>query len=284
MMATMSDQPPYPPQDPNLPPSAATPPPTPPYGGSYGTPPPPPPPPTHDGEGGYGGYGYPAYDVIEAVKYGWKKFMENAGAFVVLGLLAIVIPGALSLIGSLGDSTSANVIENPGFSDFVKITAGGGSGVVGFLSGLAAQVASLVITAALVRGALDVTEGRKASIGTMFTRWSFLTILVLSLLVGLATTIGVFMCILPGLAVMFFTYFSTYFVVGEKQGVIDAIMSSLRFTADNIGNLLLLFLLAFVIVILGCCAFFVGLLVAIPVTTIAAAYTFKVLRDQPVAP
>lgn len=280
----MSDQPPYPPQDPNLPPSAATPPPTPPYGGSYGTPPPPPPPPTHDGEGGYGGYGYPAYDVIEAVKYGWKKFMENAGAFLVLGLLAILIPGALSLIGSLGSSTSATVIDNPGVSDIVKITAGGGSGVVGFLFSLAAQVASLVITAALVRGALDVTEGRKASIGAMFSRWNLLTVLLLSIVVGIATTVGLLMCILPGLAVMFFTYFATYFVVGEGQGVIDAIKSSLRFTADNAGNLLLLFLLAFVIVILGACACLVGLLVAIPVTTIAAAYTFKSLRNQPVAP
>jgi uncharacterized membrane protein len=278
----MSDQPPYPPEDPKLPPSAATPPPTPPYGGSYGTPPPPPPP-THDGEGGYGGYGYPAYDVIVAVKYGWKKFSENVGAFLVLGLLAILIPGVLSTFGSLGSSTSESVIDNPGVSDFVKITVGGGSGVAGFLSNVAAQVASLVMTAALVRGALDVTEGRKASVSAMFSRWSFPTILVLSLLVGLATTIGLVMCVLPGLAVMFFTYFSTYFVVDEGQGVIDAIKSSLRFTADNAGNLLLLFLLAFVIVILGICACFVGLLVAIPVTTIAAAYTFKVLRNQPVA-
>jgi uncharacterized membrane protein len=280
-MTTMSDQPPYPPSDPNLPPSAATPPPTPPYGGGYGTPPPSPP--------SYGGYGAPPtgpqpYDVIAAVKYGWKKFTENVGAFLVIGLLAILIPGVLSSLGSLGSSASDTVIENPGVSDLVKITVGGGSGFVGFLANLAAQVASLVMTAALVRGALDVTEGRKASVGAMFSRWSFLTILVLSLLVGLATTVGLIMCILPGIAVLFFTYFSTYFVVDEGQGVIDAIKSSLRFTADNAGNLLLLLLLTILICILGLCACFVGLLVAVPVTTIAAAYTFKVLLGQPVAP
>ncbi len=279
----MSEQPPYPPEDPSLPPSAATPPPTPPYGGGYGTPPPPPPP-THDGEGGYGGYGYPAYDAIVAVKYGWKKFMENAGAFLVLGLLAILIPGVLSALGSLGSSASETVLEDPGFSDFAKVTVGGGSGVVGFLSNLAAQVASLVVTAALVRGALDATEGRKVSISAAFSRWSFLTILVVSLLVGAATTIGIFLCILPGLAILFFTYFSTYFVVGEGQGVIDSIKSSLRFTADNAVNLLVLVLLVGVIVILGACACLVGLIVALPVTTIAGAYTFKVLRNQPVAP
>lgn len=277
----MSEQPPNPPSDPNLPPFGGygTPPPPP---GGDGTPPPPPPPP-------YGTYEAPPsgpqpYDVIEAIKYGWKKFAENAGAFVVMGLLAVLIPGVLSMIGSLGSSASADIIENPGVSDFAKIAVGGGSGFVGFLSSLAAQIASLVITAALVRGALDVAEGRKASIGAMFTRWSFLNVLLLSIIVGIAMSIGLVLCVLPGLAVMFFTYFANYFLVGEGQGVIDSIKSSLRFTADNAGNLLLLFLLSFVIAILGACACLVGLLVAIPVVTIAAAYTFKVLRGQPVAP
>jgi uncharacterized membrane protein len=278
----MSDQPPYPPEDPNLPPSAATPPPTPPYGGSYGTPPPPPPPPTHDGEGGYGGYGYPAYDVIEAVKYGWKKFMENAGAFVVMGLLTFVVVGVLS---TLGRALSGGFDASDGQYGFsMGVGVGAGFSLVGTLFNILANIAGVFLSAALARGALDAAEGRKVEIGAMFTRWNPVQVWILSILVGIGTMIGVILCILPGIAFAFFTWYSTYFVVSEGQGAIDAIMSSLRFTADNIGNLLLLFLLAVVICILGACACFVGLLVAIPVTTIAAAYTFKTLRGQPVAP
>lgn len=276
----MSEQPPYPPSDPDLPPfGGGTPPPPPP--GGYGTPPPPPPP-------SYGGYGAPPtgpqpYDVIEAVKYGWKKFAQNAGPFLIMGLLTLVVVGVLSTIGSVlgGDFDTSGT---SGTQYGVSAGIGAGFSVLGTIFNILANIVGVFLTAALTRGALDATEGRKVEIGAMFTRWNAGQILILAILVGIGTMIGFILCILPGLVLAFFTWFANYFVVGEGQGAIAAIKSSFRFTADNIGNLILLFLLAVVIVILGACACLVGLLVAIPVTTIAGAFTFKVLRGQPVAP
>ncbi len=277
----MSETPQYPSApDPQQPPTGATPPPPPPYGG-YGTPPPPP-------GGGYGappgGPGGPAaYDVTAAVSYGWRAFKGNVGPFLLLGLLAFLLPAAISIIAQMFQSGGSAIAGRAGSGSGVGFAAMGAGGFLGFVVNIAAQVVSVFFGAALVRAALDVTEGRTVDLGAAFTRWDKGQIIVLAILVAVGTMIGFILCVLPGIAFAFFTYFANFFVVGNGQGAIDAIKSSLRFTADQIGSLILLFLLCVAIAIAGACACGVGLLVAMPIVTVAAAYTFKVLQGQPVA-
>jgi hypothetical protein len=276
----MSEPPQYPSApDPDLPPSAATPPPTPPYGG-YGTPPPPAPP--------GGGYAAPppaagpaAYDVVEAIRYGWKGFVANVGPFLLLGVLAVVVPGVISFAGSMVNAGGSALADRT--SSGVGVGFGLTGGLVGFVFSIAAQVVSLFFAAASIRGALDVTEGRRVDLGAAFSRWDRGQVVFLAILLAVATMVGFVLCILPGLVVLFFTWYSNYFVVGNGQTAVEAIRSSFRFTADHLGNLILLFLLAVVIALVGACLCGVGLLVAMPVVTIAAAYTFRVLQGQPVA-
>ncbi|GGO89114.1 hypothetical protein GCM10011584_17740 [Nocardioides phosphati] len=275
----MTEPPQYPSApDPNLPPSAATPPPTPPYGG-YGTPPgtPPPPPPAPPAYGAPQ-YGPPAYDVMAAVSYGWRGFKANAGTFLLLGILAIVIPGIVSFVGSAFNAGGSALAD--GTSSSMRIGFGATGGLLGFVFSIAAQVLSLFFTAASIRAAFDVTEGRRVDLGAAFTRWNKGQVILLAVLVSIGTMVGFILCVLPGIVFLFFTWFGMYFVVGNAQSAVEAIGSSFRFTADNLGNLLLLFLMAILIGLLGALACLVGLLVAIPLLTIAAAYTFRFLQGQ----
>lgn len=278
----MSETPPYPSAPDPQQPEGSVPPPPPSYGG-YGTPPPPPP------GGGYGAppggpyAGPPAYDVIEAVKYGWRAFTGNVGAFLLLGLLAFLLPFVISLGGEVLRSGGFALAEEAGTDSGIGMAAMGTGGVLGFAINLISQAVALFFTAATVRAAFDVTEGRKADLAAAFTRWDKVQVLILAILTAVGTSIGLLLCVLPGIAFLFFTWFATYFVVGNAQGAIDAIKSSFRFTADHIGSLILLFLVSMVIAVLGACACGVGLLVALPVVTVAAAYSFRVLQGQPVA-
>lgn len=241
----------------------------------------PPPPPGPFDSGSYGAPVPPQFDVIAAVKYGWSKFSQNAGTFVLLGLLAFLVPLAIQFVGQLvqgGASIAGDELDSSG--GFAVATGGG---VAGFVFSLAANVVGLFFNAALVRAALDAAEGRQTSIGEAFTRWDKVQVVVLALLVGLMTTVGLILCVLPGIVVMFFTWFATYFVVAGARAT-EAIGSSFRFTADHFGSVFLLFLLCVLVTIAGACAFCVGLLVAVPVTVIASAYAFKVLQGLPVAP
>lgn len=289
----MTDQPPYPPyppSDPDLPPSAATPPPTPPYGG-YGTPPPPyggygaqpppPPPPPPGGYGAppYGGYGAvppgpPIYDVIQAVKYGWGKFAQNLVPFLVLGIAGVVV--------SFGGGGIDLVFGNDGILDSQGAVNEGLAVVVTLAVNLLSMIASAVIGLALLRGALDVTSGVPVTMGSVFTRWRFWSIFLVGLLTILLTLVGLVLCILPGIVVLFLLWFSAYFVMdGERP--LAAMSASVRLVKANLGNCVLLALLTIAAWIVAMCSCGLGLIVVQPVATIAAAYSYRCFKGDPIA-
>lgn len=296
MVEGMSDQRPPEPPDPDqpgpdggdaLPPpphhQGVPPPPSRPLppGGEAHLPPPLPPP------GGGASYPYPTYpkgpqnpgrvseySPAEAIGYGWSKFKENVSAFVLLALLAFVASAVINLIGSL-------VSDGDGF------VSGSPSGTFSFdpvalVFQILGQVVIVLFGAALVRGAFDAVDGHPVSLEGMFTRWDKVQVVVAALVVSVLTTIGLVLLVIPGLIVLFLTWFTTYFVVDRGQDALTAIKSSVVFTGQNVGPVLLFALLGFLCLVAGALACLVGLLVAYPVVTIGAAYTFRRLHDQPV--
>ena len=146
------------------------------------------------------------------------------------------------------------------------------------------QVAVTLFGAALIRGAFDAVDGREVTLSSMFERWDKLQVLVVALIVSVLTTIGFVLCVLPAFVVIFLTWFAMYFVVERGQDAVTAIKSSFSFTSSHVGPLLLLALLSFLCFVAGTLACLVGLLVAYPVVTVASAYSYRRLQDQPVAP
>jgi uncharacterized membrane protein len=301
--------------------SEGTPPPPPPenpYGAGAGQPPPPPPgqPPT--GPGGYGGsapppppptgpggdgapapppppppgtgFGDPnAYSPTDAVAYGWNKFKANPGPLLVGTLILLVIAGTISFVSNLiatgifvSDPTTT--VNDDGTIDF-----NGGSGffasilvsmVISLIVGLIAQI----IVAGLVKGALDTVDGKPVSLGAMFEGWDKGSVLIAALIVSVATAIGTLLCYLPGLVVGFLTSYTMFFVVDRNMAPMDAVKASVSFVTGNLGQTLVYYLLAFLVVIAGAILCGVGLLAAIPIAIIGAAYTFRRLHGQQVSP
>lgn len=236
----MSQQPPYPGPDP-----ADHQPQNP-----YGAPMPPPPP----GE-------LVNFSAGAAIGYGWRGFKNNAGAFLGLALLVIVVSAVFGSLSSGQGQTS----------------------VVGGLLQIVGQVITTVMTAALIKGALDVTAGRSVSIGSMFEGWDKLQVVIAAILVAIGTVLGLILLIIPGLIFMFLTWFTNNFIIDRQLSAIDGIKASISFTAANVGDLLVLALLSLGVAILGVLALVVGIFVAIPVIMIAAAYAYRVLQGQQVA-
>ncbi|CAM3171721.1 hypothetical protein NODU109028_01340 [Nocardioides dubius] len=286
----MSNQPPYPPQDPNpgqQPPNWGQQPP--PNGPGWGAPPPPPPPgwggppsgPPGWGQPPYGGAPGPAsYSATAAIGYGWKAFTTFTGPLIVAGILALVVPGIVQGIGSV--ITGGSVFEASGSTD-------GGSFAFDFnplalVFNIASAVLTMILSAGAIRIAFDVVDGRQPSLSTMFDRINFGQLIIASIVLGALTTLGLMLCILPGVAVMFLTYLTTYFIIGKEQDAITAIKSSVSLTAANFGAVLLFALLAVGVSVLGVLACCVGIVVAYPITVVGTAYTFRVLQSEPVAP
>lgn len=148
---------------------------------------------------------------------------------------------------------------------------------------LLSTIVGYVVSGFLYRGALDETEGRKFSLGDTLSRVPIGPVILTSILVSIGVTIGMVLCVLPGVVFAFLSYFALLFVVDKNQSPIDAIKSSISLIAANFGQALLLAVLAILVIIVGACLCGVGLLAAYPIATIAAAYAYKRFQDQPVA-
>ena len=228
-----------------------------------------------------------AFSVGDAFGYGWKKFTENVGPILIAMLVFILIGGVIYGLQILLQSvTTPETTVVTGENGFVVTNSGGGflALLVSVVFSLVGFIWSYIVQAAYARAGLAVTEGRKIELGELLTFDRIGRIIGAGILLGIATFIGLLLCILPGLLVAFFGSFFVYFILDQNLGAIDALKASFNFVKDNFGNLLLLLVLTMIAIFVGALLCGLGLFVAIPVTVIAQAYAYKVLRGQPVAP
>jgi uncharacterized membrane protein len=244
------------PHDPTTPgpPSGTTPPPPPPpEPGGYAPPPPGYPPPAPPGSGGF--------SVGNAIGWGWKKFQQNIGPLVIVALAILGVLVVIAILQAIADN------------NFLSL-----------LLSLIELVVNVVISAGIVKAALEVTAGRPIELGTMFKGYSIPQLVIAALLTTLFIMLGLIALIIGAIVVAFFLSFTTYYIVDQGQAAWDAIKSSFNFTKTHAGDLVLLFLAIIGLNIVGACLCGVGLLVTIPVTILAQAYAFRMLNNQPVVP
>jgi len=280
----MSDQTP-PPSDPTPPPgNVPPPPPPPPPPPGYGTPPPPPP--------GYaappGGGG--AYSAPNAISYGWAKFTKAPTQLLVPVLVVVVITIAVAVIVQLLLAATLLATEyctrvilgpevpsqcGPGF--FTSLL---GSAIGGFFISLVAGA----LGAGLVKAALEAVDGRSLALGDVLGWATKPNVITTAAIVAGLTFVGTLLCYVPGVIVGFLTVFSMFFVVDKNMAPMDAIKASFEFTTSHLGETVVFYLLGIVCFIVGAILCGVGLLAAIPVVLLGAAYTFRTLHGEPVAP
>jgi len=154
----------------------------------------------------------------------------------------------------------------------------------GSIAQIITSVVSFIIGAGITRGALDITEGRKFDLMEAFRKLNLTNVIITSLIVAVLTAIGFALLVIPGLIVAFFTIFAIYFVVDKDTSPVDSVKASFNLIKANAGNVIVLMLLSFLVVVLGFLALCVGVFVALPVIAIAWAYSYKTFLGEPVAP
>jgi hypothetical protein len=257
----------------------------PPPGGGYGSPPPPPgggygaPPPQPGGYGAPppgGGYGGPPtgpdqWNIGDALSYGWTKFTQNVGQILLAALIL--------LVASLLSFVVAGIIRAAiGDDNFVMSELSSAVGQIVY------SIVLFIVHAAIIRGALDITEGRPFEVGNLFGRLNIGNVIVAGLLVSAIVFVGTLLCILPGIVAWFMLLFTPFFVVDKDLPAVEAVKACFAFTRNNLGNMILWFIVGGIVYLVGYCIICVGVLVTAPVVLIGAAFTYKKLTGQPVAP
>ena len=226
------------------------------------------------------------FSVGAAFSFGWAKFKANLGPILIAALVMLAVLVTIQVLQAIltgGDELTFEVDPNTGQLESTSSGMLGGSILASLFFGGLSFLVQLVIQSGIVKGSLDLTRGKPISLGSMFSGFDFVQVLVASLILAVATIIGIVLCVLPGLAVMFFSAFTLYFIIDKQMPAIQAIKASFSFVMANAGTLIVFFLACIAAYIVGALLCGVGLLVAIPVVVLAQAYAFRTLQGEQVA-
>ena len=140
------------------------------------------------------------------------------------------------------------------------------------------------IASAYLGGLLDIADGRPVTVGSFFRPRNIGPVVITALLVGIITEIGYALCFVPGLIASIMLMFAIIAVVDRNLSPVDAIKTSFDIAKNNVGPVILVWLLTALIVFVGALLFGVGLLVAMPVAALLHVYAFRRLSGGQVAP
>lgn len=215
-------------------------------------------------------------EVMQCVQRGFTLTMRHFGVILMIGVVY------------MGISFGVGLVEGVISTMLVGIEATS-EGQAAFHPAmipvkLATALISVIMAAGLSRASLNICSGKEATVGQLFGEFSKLpSIIGGSILFYLMLFAGLILLIVPGIWVALrFGFFLTA-IVDRNLGPIEALKYSYKITDNNSFNLLGLWLMLMLVGLAGVIALLVGLVVAIPVVTLAIVLAYRFLQYGPPA-
>jgi len=202
-----------------------------------------------------------------ALRFGWETFKKRPWFFVGAGLLILLVSFVVGVVTSSIDWLLTGSPDEPSLVGSLINTALG-----------------ILITMGATAFYLDAHDN--PSTVTLASLWHpqpFWKFLGASILFGLTMAVGFLLLIVPGIIFALMFLFTTFIVIDRQLGPIEAMKESNRITRGHKWQLLGLLLLLTLINILGLMALGLGLLISIPVSSLAFTYAYRTLSGTPVA-
>jgi uncharacterized membrane protein len=233
------------------------------------------------------------YSATSAISYGWRKFWASPGTLLVpmivvfVGLVVAALIVDFVVVGGFFGKTECSAGVNPGGQVSTDCGQPFWRQLLG--AGLGAAIISVItqiLAAGLYRGATRVADGKDFSLGQLFEGYSKLQVVYAAIIIAFVTGVATILCYLPGVLISFFTSFTLFFIADEHEDrqleAAEAIGASVKLVWHNFGHMLVFFILAAVVLVIGALLCGVGLLVAGPVVLLGAAYTYRRLQGEAV--
>lgn len=204
------------------------------------------------------------FTVGSTIRFGWETFKRRPWFFVGA---SVIIAIAYTVSGAIAGA--------------VDVALGGSAEDPTLLGNIVGYVLGTLISMGVVAFYLAAHDNPETvELAALWHPQPFWTFLITSILVTLAIVVGFVLLIVPGIIAMLFFMFSTFIVIDRGLGPIDAMKASMRITAGYRWPLLGLVILLALIVLAGAIAFFVGLLVAMPIAMLAFTHAYRVLSNR----
>jgi uncharacterized membrane protein len=199
-----------------------------------------------------------------ALRFGWETFKRRPWFFVGATFVILLVSLLIDALTSGIDAAFTGSAEQTSILGFVVNIA------LGTLLSMGATAFYLV--------AHDNPD--TADLTLLWHPQPFLKYLGMYILVALVIGIGLILLIVPGIIFALMFMFAPFIVIERELGPIDAMSESSRITRGHRWPLLGLLGLLILINVAGLLALVVGLLVSIPVSTLALVHAYRVLSGE----
>lgn len=207
------------------------------------------------------------FSVKSALSFGWETFKRRPWFFIGSALVILVAGSVAHALTQRIDHTLT------GSSDTPSAIGAAMDWALGTLISMGA--------AAFFLAAQDDVE--RVSLGALWHPSPFWKYLLATLLMSIAVGLGLLLLIVPGIIFALMFAFAPLIVIDRGLDPIEALKESKRITEGHRWQLLGLALLSTLIVLLGLLAAVVGVLVSIPVVSLAFAHAYRTLAGRAAA-
>lgn len=204
------------------------------------------------------------FQIGDVLSAGWEGFKAHYGVLIPALIIAFVV--TIFVVTPL--SFAIGLAEDNGF-------------IVAMLSLVRGVVQSLVdafFQLGFITISLKIVRGQTPEISDLFANFDkLLTLFLVNLILGIAITLGFLMLIIPGIIVATLTCLTPWFVADRNMGVVESITASYNATKGSFINLLVFGVIGVAMIVIGAIPCGLGLLIVIPVLTIAATHIYLAL-------
>jgi uncharacterized membrane protein len=213
-------------------------------------------------------------DVGSAFSYGWEKFQRYWKEFVLLQLAMFVAVLVVSLIAVLAIVPAATGNDAGIFITWVLLA------VIFFVI----FALAFALQAGVFRAGLGVTRGVAPNFDMFKDTTNFGPYIVTVLLVGLGVALGSIICVLPGIAFGILTAYAPLLSLDRGMSAVDAIRRSIEMVTSNLGPVVLILVVSYLVYYVGTLLCGIGVLVTAPIALVMLCYSYRALNNEPVAP
>lgn len=220
----------------------------------------------------------------------WAYAALRARLGIMLGLAAVVV--VIRVIQAIGSGPLQRYLE----SVLAQCSDPLSSQCAAAINANATQfiLVTLVMTAiftaiagmasyGVYRASLGLTQGRAPLLADMLPEAHFGRFVLFIVIYEVLMMLGISLCILPGLVVIFFLQLGPFFVLEQGLPMGEAMRASAQAASRNLKPMLLLTMVNVGLMILGGVLFGVLTLVALPFSCLVTAHVYRQLTGQPIS-
>jgi uncharacterized membrane protein len=184
----------------------------------------------------------------EAVRFGWTIVMANLGLAIVAMIIMLMINAF------------------PVYTESVVVA-------------LVSAFFTVVVALGVMRMALRFVDGERGELIDLFAKIPLVVpYLIASIIVGLVTTAGFILLVIPGIYWGLRLQFFGWVIVDKEVGALEATRVSWEITRGSAWQLFLMWWLLFFVNVLGFLAIGIGLLVTVPLSLVAMGHVYRTLE------